>query len=79
MAELREALKSKTYAKPCKARHDTQRMAQNVPSVSQPSAGRVTPIMAVKLVIEPILEANFIDTSYGFRPKKSAHDAITKT
>jgi len=32
--------------------------------------------MAVKLVIEPIFEADFIGTSYGFRPRKSAHDAI---
>jgi group II intron reverse transcriptase/maturase len=32
--------------------------------------------MAVKLVIEPIFEADFCDTSYGFRPKKSAHDAV---
>ena len=32
--------------------------------------------MAVKLVIEPIFEADFCDTSYGFRPKRSAHDAI---
>ena len=32
--------------------------------------------MAVKLVIEPIFEADFCWHSYGFRPKKSAHDAI---
>jgi retron-type reverse transcriptase len=32
--------------------------------------------MAVKLVIEPIFEADFEDISYGFQPKKSAHDAI---
>ena len=32
--------------------------------------------MAVKLVIEPIFEADFCETSYGFRPKKSAHDAV---
>jgi RNA-directed DNA polymerase len=31
---------------------------------------------AVKLVIEPILEADFRDCSYGFRPKRGAHDAI---
>jgi RNA-directed DNA polymerase len=31
---------------------------------------------AVKLVIEPVLEADFRDCSYGFRPKRSAHDAI---
>jgi hypothetical protein len=32
--------------------------------------------MAVKMMIEPVFEADFIETSYGFRPKKSAHDAI---
>jgi RNA-directed DNA polymerase len=31
---------------------------------------------AVKLVIEPIFEADFCDHSYGFRPKRSAHDAV---
>lgn len=31
--------------------------------------------MALKLVIEPIFEADFCDSSYGFRPKRSAHDA----
>lgn len=31
--------------------------------------------MAAKLIIEPIFEADFCDTSYGFRPKRSAHDA----
>ena len=32
--------------------------------------------MACKLVIEPIYEADFTDHSYGFRPKRSAHDAM---
>jgi len=32
--------------------------------------------MAVKLVIEPIYEADFSERSYGFRPKRSTHDAI---
>lgn len=31
---------------------------------------------AVKLVIEPIFEADFQDFSYGFRPKRSANQAI---
>jgi RNA-directed DNA polymerase len=31
---------------------------------------------ACKLVIEPIFEATFQDTSYGFRPKRSAHQAV---
>jgi len=32
--------------------------------------------MAVKMVIEPLFEADFIDHSYGFRPKKKAQEAI---
>jgi RNA-directed DNA polymerase len=32
--------------------------------------------MAVKMVIEPIFEADFQYNSYGFRPKRSAHQAV---
>lgn len=32
--------------------------------------------MACKLVIEPIFEADFEDSSYGFRPNRSAKDAM---
>jgi RNA-directed DNA polymerase len=32
--------------------------------------------MAVKIVTEPIFEADFQDNSYGFRPKRSAHQAV---
>lgn len=31
---------------------------------------------AVLLVIEPIFEADFMDCSYGFRPQRSAHEAL---
>jgi len=31
---------------------------------------------ACKIVIEPIFEANFQDSSYGFRPKRSAQQAV---
>ena len=32
--------------------------------------------MACKLVIEPIFEADFEESSYGFRPKRSAQEAV---
>ena len=32
--------------------------------------------MSCKMVIEPIFEADFKDCSYGFRPNRSAHNAI---
>jgi RNA-directed DNA polymerase len=31
---------------------------------------------AVQMVLEPILEAEFVGFSYGFRPRRSAHDAL---
>jgi len=33
---------------------------------------------ALKLVLEPIFEAEFHPCSYGFRPKRRAHDAIAE-
>lgn len=34
--------------------------------------------MATKIVIEPVFEADFKDSSYGFRPKRSQHMALDK-
>lgn len=34
--------------------------------------------MSAKIVLESIFEADFMDFSYGFRPKRSAHDALHK-
>jgi retron-type reverse transcriptase len=31
---------------------------------------------AAKLIVEPIFEAGFRDCSYGFRPRRSAHQAL---
>ena len=75
-AELQEALKSKSYA-PCPVKRvmipkaDGSKRPLGIPTIRDRVAQ-----MAVKLVIEPIFEADFCDSSYGFRPKKSAHDAV---
>src|ERR1700732_4837669 len=34
--------------------------------------------MATLLILEPIFEADFLDCSYGFRPGRSAHQALTE-
>jgi RNA-directed DNA polymerase len=31
---------------------------------------------ALKIVLEPIFEADMVDCSFGFRPRRSAHDAL---
>ena len=33
---------------------------------------------ALKLIVEPIFEADFQPGSYGYRPKRSAHQAVTR-
>jgi RNA-directed DNA polymerase len=33
---------------------------------------------ALKLIVEPIFEADFHDGSYGYRPKRNAHDAVAR-
>jgi group II intron reverse transcriptase/maturase len=33
-------------------------------------------VQALKIVLEPVFEADFAPCSFGFRPKRSAHDAL---
>jgi len=33
---------------------------------------------SLKLVLEPIFEADFLPSSYGFRPNRRTHDAIAE-
>ena len=33
---------------------------------------------AVKLILEPVFEADFQDGSYGYRPKRTAHEAVKR-
>ena len=35
-------------------------------------------LLAVKMVIEPIFEREFIEHSYGFRPGRCCHDALRR-
>ncbi len=79
LAGLREELVSKTYRP-----EPVRRVMIPKPGGGERALG-IPPIRcrviqtAAKLVLEPIFEADFEDSAYGYRPRRSAVDAVKET
>ena len=76
LLELAQKLKDKTYLAQAVRRVMIPKEDGSYRPLGIPTIHDRVAQMAVKLIIEPIFEADFCPNSYGFRPKKSAHDAI---
>ena len=78
LGRLRETLKSRRFA-PTQVREKIIPKAGNrVRSLGIPTTADRVVQASLKLVLEPIFEADFKPCSYGFRPKRRAQDAIAE-
>ncbi len=76
LEQIRDELIQRTYL-PMKARQrEIPKEGGKVRVLSIPAIRDRVVQGALKLIMEPILEADFQPGSYGYRPKRAAHDAI---
>ena len=78
LEQLRDELTGRTY-RPLPARkHEIPKDGGKVRVLSIPAIRDRVVQGALKLILEPVFEADFQPGSFGYRPKRTAHDAIKR-
>ena len=78
LTQIRDELVSGTYLPKRNRRKEIPKGNGKVRVLGIPTIKDRVVQGALKLILEPIFEADFQDGSYGYRPGRSAHDAVNR-